>query len=202
MILLIDNFDSFVHNLARHFRLLGAETLVVRNDATDAAGVAALAPEAVVLSPGPCTPREAGCSVEVVQRLHQSLPMLGVCLGHQAIAAALGARVARGERPAHGVSSLVRHDGSGLFAGLPCPLRVGRYHSLVVEPASLVDDLVITATGDHDMVMAIAHRRLPVFGVQFHPESVLTDAGLPLLKNFLELARSCPPIATEARADG
>ncbi|MEN1680116.1 MAG: aminodeoxychorismate/anthranilate synthase component II [Planctomycetota bacterium] len=189
MILLLDNYDSFVHNLARHFRLLGEETVVVRSDAIDADGVADLAPEAVVISPGPCTPAEAGCSVEVVRKLHCRLPMLGVCLGHQAIAAALGGSVVRAPRPVHGSSSLVRHSGDGLFASLPDPLTVGRYHSLVVERESLPPELAITATGDGGMVMALAHRTRPVFGVQFHPESVLTNHGLKLLSNFLTTAR-------------
>lgn len=189
MLLLIDNYDSFVHNLARYFEVLGEETLVVRNDAIDASGVQELAPSAVVLSPGPCGPAEAGCCVEVVRELATTTPMLGVCLGHQAIAEAFGGVVARAPRPVHGQPSDVRHSGKRLFDRLPDPLRVGRYHSLAVDADLLPETLAVTATSIDGIVMAIEHRTLPVFGVQFHPESILTDAGLPLLDNFLQIAR-------------
>lgn len=188
MILLIDNYDSFVFNLARCFERLGQETVVVRNDAIDAAGVRKLSPQAVVLSPGPCAPQQAGCSLEVVRSLHTELPMLGVCLGHQALAEALGAAIVRSGRPMHGRSSQVRHHGDGLFAGLPNPLSVGRYHSLVVDPHSLPADLTVTAQTDDGTVMALAHRRLPLIGVQFHPESILTEHGYDILAAFLRLA--------------
>ena len=188
MILLIDNYDSFVHNLARYFVRLGQPTQVVRNDAVDAEGVAALRPAAIVLSPGPCTPREAGCSLEVVRRLHREIPILGVCLGHQAIAAALGGRVIRAAEPVHGRASTILHDGRGIFAGLPERFAACRYHSLLVEEASLPDELEVSARTPEGLIMALRHRELPVVGVQFHPESILTDVGYDLLKNFLRLA--------------
>ena len=188
MILLIDNYDSFVHNLGRYFRRLGQETRVVRNDAMDVAGIRTLAPAAIILSPGPCTPSEAGCSLDVVRQLSGELPILGVCLGHQAIAAALGANVVRGPEPVHGRSSIIRHSRRGVFEGLPHPLMVGRYHSLVVEEKSLPQELEVTARTDDGVVMALAHQRLPVVGVQFHPESILTQGGYELLANFLRIA--------------
>ena len=169
--------------------MLGEETVVVRNDAIDAGGVAAMAPEAIVLSPGPCTPVEAGCCMEVVQRLHRSTPILGVCLGHQAIGAAFGADVVRAPRPMHGQASSITHDGRGVFAGLPSPLSVGRYHSLVVDSRTLPVDLVATATTSDGLLMAMQHARLPTVGVQFHPESILTNGGLTLLENFVAIAR-------------
>jgi anthranilate synthase/aminodeoxychorismate synthase-like glutamine amidotransferase len=192
VILLIDNYDSFVHNLARYFRQLGQETVVLRNDAVDAARIRQLRPQAIVLSPGPCTPDEAGCSLEVVRQLYTEIPILGVCLGHQAIAAALGGRVVRARAPMHGRASDVFHDGQGIFAGLPNPLAACRYHSLVVDEATLPACLSVTArTADHT-IMAIGHRRLPVAGVQFHPESILTADGSALLAGFLRLAlRAC-----------
>jgi anthranilate synthase/aminodeoxychorismate synthase-like glutamine amidotransferase len=187
MVLLINNYDSFVHNLARHFRRLGVETVVRRNDAVGIPDVRALRPQAIVLSPGPCTPREAGRSLEIVRKLHRDVPMLGVCLGHQTIAEALGGRVVRGE-PVHGRASLIEHDGAGLFAGVPSPIRVGRYHSLVVEETTLPSSLTPTARTEDGVLMAMAHRSAPVFGVQFHPESILTQNGYRLLANFLRLA--------------
>lgn len=186
VILLIDNYDSFVHNLARYFRLLGEETVVVRNDQIDTATAQAMQPAGIVLSPGPCTPAEAGCCLEIVQELHQAIPILGICLGHQAIGAALGARIIRAERPVHGQASVVQHTGKGLFDSLPGPLKVGRYHSLVVERESLPTELEVTAWTEDGTVMAIEHQRYPVAGVQFHPESILTEAGLPLLENWLQ----------------
>jgi anthranilate synthase/aminodeoxychorismate synthase-like glutamine amidotransferase len=188
MLLLIDNYDSFVHNLARYFERLGQETLVVRNDAIDAAAVLAMRPGAVVLSPGPCTPREAGASLEIVRELHSQLPILGVCLGHQAIAEALGGAVVRAPAPVHGQASRIRHDGTGLFASIPSPLKAGRYHSLVVDSASLPNVLRPTARTDDGVLMSFEHVHLPVYGVQFHPESILTEHGYDLLANFLELA--------------
>lgn len=195
MILLIDNYDSFVFNLARYFERLGQPTSVVRNDAIDVAGIRALRPTAVILSPGPCTPTEAGCSLDVVRELHTELPILGICLGHQAIAAAFGARVVRAVEPVHGRGWAVEHNRRGLFADLPSPLTAGRYHSLVVEEASLPDGLEVTARTPERVVMAIAHRSYPVVGLQFHPESVLTEWGYALLAAFLRLAGL--PVATE-----
>jgi len=200
MILLIDNYDSFVHNLARYFQRLGQKTQVVRNDAIDAAAVRAMRPSAVVLSPGPCTPDEAGCSVEVVQELSAELPMLGVCLGHQAIAAALGGAVVRADEPMHGRTSEIYHDGQDIFHGLPNPLVACRYHSLVVEEDSLPRCLEVSARTADGTVMAVRHRRLPLVGVQFHPESILTDAGYPLLAGFLRtVGRPLPASVPTAR---
>ncbi|MCE9528125.1 MAG: aminodeoxychorismate/anthranilate synthase component II [Planctomycetales bacterium] len=206
MILLIDNYDSFVHNLARYFQRLGQETRVVRNDMLSVEDIRRLQPDAIVLSPGPCTPSEAGCSLEVVRQLTGAVPILGVCLGHQTIAAALGGKVVRAKEPVHGRSSLVRHIGEGLFAGLPNPLTVGRYHSLVVEEKSLPPELVVTARTDDGVIMALAHRQHPVVGVQFHPESILTCGGYEILANFLRLAKlstpkNLPSFATEGPID-
>jgi anthranilate synthase component II len=193
MILLIDNYDSFVYNLARYFERLGHSTRVVRNTATDADEVESLAPAAVVLSPGPCTPERAGCALELVRRLHTHVPLLGICLGHQTIVAALGGRVVRAKEPVHGRTSLVHHNGRGVFAGLPNPLVGCRYHSLVVDEASLPDCLEVTARSEDGTIMAVQHRTLPVVGLQFHPESILTDCGYPLLAAFLRLAGLSTP---------
>lgn len=188
MLLLIDNYDSFVHNLARYFERLGQETVVVRNDVVDIATVRKMRPGAVVLSPGPCTPREAGVSLELVRQMHREMPILGVCLGHQSIAEALGGEVVSAPKPVHGQASRIRHDGSGLFKRVPSPLNVGRYHSLVVETTVLPDMLRPTAWTDDGVLMSFEHGRFPVYGVQFHPESILTEHGYDLLANFLELA--------------
>lgn len=193
MILLIDNYDSFVYNLARYFERLGQPTLVVRNDSVDADQVRRLAPGALVLSPGPCAPEQAGASLELVRALHQEMPILGVCLGHQTIAAALGGRVVRSPEPMHGRASDVFHAGRGLFAELPSPLKAGRYHSLVVDPASLPATLEITARTADGLVMGLGHRRFPVMGVQFHPESILTEHGYALLGQFLQIAGIAAP---------
>ena len=187
MILLIDNYDSFVYNLARYFERLGHATLVVRNTAIDAEQVESLRPAAIVLSPGPCTPERAGCTLGLVRRLHTSIPLLGICLGHQTIAAALGGRVVRAKEPVHGRTSPIHHNGRGLFARLPSPLVGCRYHSLVVDEGSLPDCLEVTARTEDGVVMAIEHRTLPVIGLQFHPESILTEHGYPLLAAFLRL---------------
>ena len=187
MLLLIDNYDSFVHNLARYFERLRQQTHVVRNDSIDVAAARELRPDAIVLSPGPCTPREAGASLELVRKLHAELPMLGVCLGHQVIAEASVAGLFATE-PVHGQVCKIRHCGTGLFDALPSPIQVGRYHSLVAEPASLGEPLRPTAWTEDGVVMAFEHNRLPVFGVQFHPESILTEFGYELLVNFLTLA--------------
>jgi anthranilate synthase/aminodeoxychorismate synthase-like glutamine amidotransferase len=188
MLLLIDNYDSFVHNLARHIERLGQPTMVLRNDAIDVAGVRKLRPKAIVLSPGPCTPHEAGVTLELVKALHEELPFLGVCLGHQAIAEAFGATIMRGPIPVHGQASMIRHNGFRLFEGIPNPLKVGRYHSLIVEPDSLPNELLPTAWTTDGVLMAFQHARLPVFGVQFHPESILTEHGYEMLANFLKQA--------------
>lgn len=188
MILLIDNYDSFVYNLARYFECLGQETRVVRNDAIDPESVRSLAPAAVVLSPGPCTPDQAGCSLAVVRELAGKIPILGVCLGHQTIAQAFGARILRAPEPMHGRTSLVDHDRQGIFAGLPNPLSVCRYHSLIVDEASVPDELLVQARTPDGVIMAVRHRTWPIVGVQFHPEAILTEHGYELLENFLRLA--------------
>lgn len=200
MLLLIDNYDSFVHNLARYFERLGQETRVVRNDAVDAAAVRAMRPGAVVISPGPCTPREAGASLEIVRKLHGELPMLGVCLGHQAIGEALGGDVVRAPMPMHGQASQIRHDGKGLFSSIPSPLKVGRYHSLVVESTTLPPVLRATSWTTDGVLMSFEHASFPVYGVQFHPESILTEYGYELLANFLELAGLAKPLAVRSFA--
>ena len=187
MILLIDNFDSFAHNLARYLRRLGQETHVVRNDVIDEGKIRHMAPQAIVLSPGPGTPESAGDTLELVRTLHTEYPMLGVCLGHQTIAAALGAKVVRADQPMHGRTSTIQHDNSQLFEAIPSPFRACRYHSLVVEPDTVPPELQTTATTPEGTIMALEHRALPVVGVQFHPESILTSHGYRLLANFLRL---------------
>lgn len=187
MILLIDNYDSFVFNLARYLEELGRDVKVVRNDQVTVTEIRELAPQAIIFSPGPCGPDEAGISLAAISELKLEFPMLGVCLGHQSIAQAFGGVVRRAKRPVHGMTSQIRHDEKGLFAGLSNPLQVTRYHSLIVD---LPNDgsLVETATGPDGEVMAFAHRDLPIYGVQFHPEAVLTEHGHALLANFLKLA--------------
>ena len=196
MILLIDNYDSFVYNLARYFERLGQTTHVVRNDEIDAAGVQMLAPEAIVISPGPCTPNEAGNSVEIIQRFADAVPMLGVCLGHQAIAAALGGSIVVADTAMHGRTSEVFHDGRGVFQGAPNPMIACRYHSLAVERESLPDCLEVSAQTASTQIMALRHRERPLVGLQFHPESVLTDAGFDVLAGFLRLAGLTLPAET------
>lgn len=192
MLLVIDNYDSFTYNLVQYFGELGEGLEVHRNDAITVEQVAAMAPEAIVVSPGPCSPREAGISVDVIRRYGGHIPILGVCLGHQAIGEAYGGVVTRARRVMHGKMSPIEHDGTGLFAGVPSPFGVMRYHSLVVERASLPDALVVTAVAsdDHDEIHALQHREHPVWGVQFHPESILTEHGRTLLVNFLAMARA------------
>ena len=185
MILLIDNYDSFVWNLARYVSELGHTRIVVRNDATSLDEIAALAPSHIIVSPGPCSPAEAGISNVVISEFGPRTPILGVCLGHQCLGAALGGKVERAQRPMHGKTSLVRHDGSGVFAGLPDPLRVTRYHSLIVADEGLPDALRVTARSEEGEIMAMAHVQWPLVGVQFHPEAVLTERGHALLANFL-----------------
>lgn len=186
MIVVLDNRDSFVFNLARHLRLLGVSVAVVPAHTTSVADLRRLRPAAVVISPGPCTPAEAGCSLEAVRAFRGHLPILGVCLGHQTIAAALGARIVRAT-PMHGRTSGILHDSVNLFAGIPSPMTAGRYHSLVVEPESLPDRLTVTARDAAGTIMAIADEPHAIHGVQFHPESILTRHGFRLLANFLAL---------------
>uniref|UniRef100_UPI0038B36336 anthranilate synthase component II n=1 Tax=Aeromicrobium terrae TaxID=2498846 RepID=UPI0038B36336 len=181
----IDNYDSFVFNLVQYVRELGASAEVVRNDAVTVDEIAAGGFTHLVVSPGPGTPSDAGVSVEAIRRLGPTLPVLGVCLGHQAIAEAYGAAVVRATEVVHGKPSLVHHDGTGVFAGLPTPLTCGRYHSLVVDPATLPDDLAITARTASRVVMGLRHRSHPVEGVQMHPESILTARGHDMLANFV-----------------
>ena len=188
MIVVLDNRDSFVFNLARHFHVLGVPALVVPSHAIDVAGLWRLAPQALVISPGPCTPAEAGCSIAAVQAFRGRVPMLGVCLGHQTIAAATGGRVVRAREPLHGRTSAMHHDGVNLFAGIPNPMTACRYHSLVVAADSLPPGVVVTARDEEGTVMAIAHEADRLYGVQFHPESILTRHGYRLLANFLEIA--------------
>lgn len=189
MILVIDNYDSFVANVARYFRVLGQETTVVRNDSVTTAEIAAMRPDAIVVSPGPCTPAEAGVSNATIAALSGTIPILGVCLGHQCMGAVWNERVTRARTPMHGRSSLVTHDASGVFAGLPNPLRVGRYHSLVVEiDRPETSPLVVTARSEDGEIMGLRHREVPTHGVQFHPESILTEGGLALFGNFVRLA--------------
>jgi len=184
-LLLIDNYDSFTWNLVQYLGELGARVDVVRNDEIDVPGIRARRPDALVLSPGPCTPNEAGVTVAAIRAFAGELPILGVCLGHQAIGHAFGGRVVRNARIVHGKASPVRHRGKGLFAGLPSPFAAGRYHSLVVERETLPAALAVTAWTDEGEIMGLRHRRLDVEGVQFHPESILTDGGKTLLGNWL-----------------
>jgi len=189
-VLVIDNYDSFTYNLVQYLGELGEAPVVYRNDAIAVEDVAEIAPRAIVVSPGPCTPREAGITVPLIRRWGSEVPILGVCLGHQAIGEAYGGRVIRARRVMHGKTSQVEHDGTGLFAGLPSPLEVMRYHSLIVELATLPKDLEVIgrATDDADEIHALRHRTHPVWGVQFHPESILTVGGKQILSNFLALA--------------
>jgi anthranilate synthase component 2 len=191
MLLMIDNYDSFTYNLVQYLQALGEEVEVVRNDALSVDEIAKKAPQRIVISPGPCTPNEAGVSVELIQRLGASTPILGVCLGHQSIGQVYGGQVIRAECIMHGKVSPIRHRGLGVFAGLPDGYQATRYHSLVVDKASLPDVLEITAWTEHqdgsmEAIMGLRHREFPVEGVQFHPESILTQHGHALLKNFLE----------------
>ncbi len=184
-VLVIDNYDSFTYNLVQYLGELGAEVLVRRNDEVTPEEVAELRPDRIVVSPGPCTPNEAGVSVELIEKTGGSTPLLGVCLGHQSIGQAFGARIVRGE-PVHGKTAKILHDGAGVYAGLDQGFEATRYHSLVIEPDSLPDCLVVTSRTPDGTIMGVRHRDFPVEGVQFHPESVLTRQGRDLLKNFLE----------------
>lgn len=189
MLLMIDNYDSFTFNIVQYLEELGAQVRVVRNDAIDVPGVEALAPAAIVLSPGPCTPDQAGVSLDVVRRLAGRVPILGVCLGHQAIGQALGGRIVRARRVMHGMTSRIHHDGRGVFAGLPSPFTATRYHSLVIDRAAVPECLEVSAwtcdeDGEMDEIMGVRHRELALEGVQFHPESILSEHGHDLLRNF------------------
>ena len=188
MILMIDNYDSFTYNLVHYLNELGAETRVHRNDDLAVEAALALKPDAVLLSPGPCSPDEAGICLGLLQRAPDHLPILGVCLGHQSIGQAFGGRVVRAKALMHGKTSAIRHSGKGVFADLPNPFTATRYHSLAVEQASLPDCLEVTAWTDDGEIMGLQHRSRPVHGVQFHPESIATEGGHKLLGNFLELA--------------
>jgi anthranilate synthase component 2 len=190
VICLIDNYDSFTFNLVHYFGDLGADVRVHRNDKITSAEIVAADPDAIVLSPGPCTPKEAGICLDLIAAAADKIPILGVCLGHQAIGGAFGGKVVRAPTPVHGKLSEIRHEGAGIFRGINAPFRATRYHSLVVERASLPDDLAVTADTADGLVMGLAHRRLPVHGVQFHPESIASEHGHSMLKNFLDIAAS------------
>lgn len=189
-LLVVDNYDSFVYNLYQHLGELGGDPLVVRNDALDLAGVEALEPAGIVISPGPGhpgNPRDFGVCREILLRLSPTVPTLGVCLGHQGIAHAYGGQVVRAKRLLHGKTSTIDHDGQGVFEGIPSPLVGGRYHSLIVDPATLPPDLAVTATTEAGEIMGVRHRRFPIEGLQFHPESVLTPHGKAILSNFIRM---------------
>jgi anthranilate synthase/aminodeoxychorismate synthase-like glutamine amidotransferase len=200
MILLLDNYDSFVYNLARYVRELGDMPEVHRHDALTVDEVAQMAPTHIIISPGPCSPAEAGISTEVVRRLGATIPILGVCLGHQCIGAAYGGEIVRAGRPMHGKTSMIHHRGTGIFHGVPSPFRATRYHSLVIAPASVPPDLEVLATSEDGEIMAVQHARHPVYGVQFHPESVLTEHGYRLVDHFLHGVPATPrsvPVAAD-----
>jgi anthranilate synthase component 2 len=189
MLLMIDNYDSFTYNLVQYFGQLGEEVAVHRNDRITLDEIEALAPERIVVSPGPCSPNEAGISVPAIRRFAGRIPLLGVCLGHQAIGAAFGGNVIRSCSLMHGKTSPIHHDGKGLFKGLPNPFEATRYHSLIVERSTLPDCLEVSAWVENGEIMGLVHRELPIWGVQFHPESILTVGGMDLLRNFLEMSR-------------
>jgi anthranilate synthase/aminodeoxychorismate synthase-like glutamine amidotransferase len=185
MILVIDNYDSFVYNLARYVRELGEDAIVRRHDATTLEEIDGIGPSHIIISPGPCSPGEAGISTDVVRRFGPTIPILGVCLGHQCIGAAYGAGIVRAGRPMHGKASHIHHDGRGIFAGVPNPFAAARYHSLAISRTNLPAELRVTASAEDGEIMAVEHTRHPVIGVQFHPESVLTEYGYVLLDRFL-----------------
>jgi anthranilate synthase component 2 len=189
MLLVIDNYDSFTYNLVQYLGELGEEVRVHRNDALTIDQILALAPDRIVISPGPCSPNEAGISVEVVKQVTGRIPILGVCLGHQCIGAALGGKIVRADRIMHGKTSPIRHDGRSIFGGVSNPFDATRYHSLLIERASLPQSLEISAWTDEGEIMGVRHRQHLLEGVQFHPESILTVEGKKLLKNFLEVSR-------------
>ncbi len=184
---MIDNYDSFTYNLVQYLGSLGSEVVVKRNDRTSLSEIEELSPDCIVISPGPCTPAEAGISVDVIRHFYKRTPILGVCLGHQSIGVAFGGRIVRAKRLMHGKVSTIHHTGEGIFRDIPNPFRAVRYHSLVIERESLPQELKITAWSEDDEIMGIQHRDFPVYGVQFHPESVLSEHGMEILKNFLNL---------------
>jgi anthranilate synthase/aminodeoxychorismate synthase-like glutamine amidotransferase len=190
MLLLIDNYDSFTYNLYQYLAELGADVMVRRNDSITLSETRSLAPSHIVISPGPCTPNEAGISNTLIEALGPRIPILGVCLGHQCIGAVFGGRVVRAPLPVHGKVALIHHECRGIFRGLACPFAAARYHSLVVERDSLPDALEITATSEDGLIMGLQHRSHPIWGVQFHPESILTSTGKDLLRNFLATSLS------------
>jgi len=200
-VLLIDNYDSFTYNLAQYLGELGATVTVERNDALTLEQIAQRAPDAIVISPGPCTPNEAGISMDVIRTFAGKIPLLGVCLGHQSIGQVFGGRVVRAPKVMHGKTSKIFHDEKGLFAGVENPFVATRYHSLVIAPDSLPDTLVVTAKTWDDEIMGVRHKEHLVEGVQFHPESIMTTAGKQLLANFLDLARRRPPLSCARPAE-
>jgi len=200
MLLVIDNYDSFTYNLVQYLGELGAEPVVRRNDAITVAEALDGGYTGIVISPGPGTPRDAGMTLQIIREVSGAVPILGVCLGHQAIGEAFGGRVIRAPKPVHGKASEVTHDGAGIFAGVPQPLAVGRYHSLIVERSTLPRELEITAQTRDGLIMGLRHKHLPVEGVQFHPESVLTSHGKKMLANFLQQCSVARPAAASVRA--
>jgi len=192
MLLMIDNYDSFTYNLVQYLGELGAEVRVARNDAITLDDIAALAPSGIVISPGPCTPNEAGISVPLIRRFAGAIPILGVCLGHQAIGQAFGGRIIRSQRVMHGKLSAIAHRGEGVFAGLPSPFHATRYHSLAIDRATFPAALAVTAHADDGEIMGVRHREFAVEGVQFHPEAILTEHGKRLLDNFLRVRETAP----------
>jgi anthranilate synthase component 2 len=188
MLLMIDNYDSFTYNIVQYFGQLGEDVHVYRNDRITVAEIELLKPARLVISPGPCSPEEAGISVEVIRHFAGKIPLLGVCLGHQSIGAAFGGKIVRSATLMHGKTSPIHHDGKGLFAGISSPFNATRYHSLVVERGSLPDCLETTAWVENGEIMGLRHRTLPVWGVQFHPESILTESGMDILRNYLEMS--------------
>ena len=200
MIVLIDNYDSFTFNLVQYLRELGAEVAVVRNDAAGVDALAAREPSTLVVSPGPCDPDRAGISMEAISRMGPHVPTLGVCLGHQCIGQVYGGRIVRAPAVVHGKVSRIRHDGRELFRGLPDPLEVVRYHSLTIDPTSLPACLEVTATAADGTIMAVRHRSYPIWGVQFHPESILTQCGKELLNNFLDLGHQRSAVSAQLAA--
>ena len=187
MILVIDNYDSFTYNLVQYLGELGVKQTVVRNDQITIEEIRKLKPEAIVISPGPCTPKEAGVSVDVVRELHKDIPILGVCLGHQAIGEAFGGNIVKASSVMHGKTSLIEHNGTGVFKSVASPFQGTRYHSLIIERATLPSSLDVTAWTDDGTIMGVQHKQYPVFGVQFHPESIATQHGKKILKNFLSM---------------
>ena len=185
MVLILDNYDSFVYNLARYVELCGYTTMVIRNDQITLAEISTFNPQKIILSPGPGTPDNAGISVDLVKHFYTTIPILGVCLGHQIVAQAFGARIIRAKYPMHGVSSWISHKGTGIFSMVPNPLQVGRYHSLIVDQIKGESELIVTATSAENEIMALQHKIYPVYGVQFHPESVMTPQGKIIIENWL-----------------